>query len=154
MDSSWKNSWHTLFCCCCCCLFVCLFLLLFVCLFLCVFLFFCLFVVVFFLFFFFLFFFFVFFCFILSELSPFLELYPFGKIRMKSDVCHILRTVHARVLKVHARIPHRKNWPVFFSCPSYLPSWSYAPLKKSEWNLVIKMSWKVFKLETWNLVSW
>ena len=30
--------------------------------------------------------------FFLSELSPFLELCPFEKIRMKSDACHILRT--------------------------------------------------------------
>ena len=28
--------------------------------------------------------------FFLSELSPFLELCPFEKIRMKSDACHIL----------------------------------------------------------------
>ena len=34
----------------------------------------------------------------LSELSPFLELCPFEKIRPKSDACHILWTVHARVL--------------------------------------------------------
>ena len=41
-------------------------------------------------------------CFIfLSEFSPFLELCPFEKIRMKSDACHILWTVHARVLKFH-----------------------------------------------------
>ena len=33
----------------------------------------------------------------LSELSPFLELGPFDKIRMKPDACHILQTVHARV---------------------------------------------------------
>ena len=39
--------------------------------------------------------------FFLSELSLFLELCPFEKIRMKSDACHILRTVHARVLKFH-----------------------------------------------------
>ena len=71
--------------------------------------------------------------FFLSELSPLLELCPFEKIRMKSDACHILRTVHARVLKFHIWIPHGKIAdPVFFSCPSYLPFWSYAPLKESE----------------------
>ena len=32
---------------------------------------------------------FFFFCFFLSELSPFLELCPLEKIRMKSDACHI-----------------------------------------------------------------
>ena len=46
--------------------------------------------------------------FFLSELSPFLELCPFEKIRMKSDACHILHTVHARVLKFHIWIPHGK----------------------------------------------
>ena len=71
--------------------------------------------------------------FFLSELSPFLELCPFEKIRMKSDACLILRTVHARVLKFHIWIPHGKIAdPYFFSCPSCLPFWSYAPLKKSE----------------------
>ena len=46
--------------------------------------------------------------FFLSKLSPFLELCPFEKIRMKSDACHILRTMHARVLKFHIWIPHGK----------------------------------------------
>ena len=46
--------------------------------------------------------------FFLSKLPHFLELCPFEKIRMKSDACHILRTVHARVLKFHIRIPHGK----------------------------------------------
>ena len=45
-----------------------------------------------------------------------------------------------------------KYWPFFFSCPSYLPFWSYALLKKkSEWNLVSKISRKVFKPRAWNL---
>ena len=93
--------------------------------------------------------------FFLSELSPFLELCPFEKIKMKSDACHILWTVHARVLKFHIWIPHGKIAdPYFFSCLSYLPFWSYAPLKKPEWNLVSKISWKVFELGAWNLVSW
>ena len=54
------------------------------------------------------------------------------------DVCHILWTVHARVLKFHIWIPHGKIADTcLFSCPSYLPSiWSYASLKKSEWNLM------------------
>ena len=51
-------------------------------------------------------------------------------------------------------IPHGKIAdPYFFSCPSYLPFWSYAPLKKSEWNLVSKISGKLFELGAWNLVS-
>ena len=43
---------------------------------------------------------------------------------------------------------------VFFSCLSYLRFLSYAPLKKSEWNLVSKIAQKVFELGAWNLVSW
>ena len=74
---------------------------------------------------------------------------------MKSDACHILWAVHARILKFHIWIPHGKIAdPYFFSCLSYLPFWSYAPLKKSEWNLVNTISWKVFELGAWNLVSW
>ena len=69
----------------------------------------------------------------LCELSPFLELCPFEKIRMKSDASHILGTVHARVLKSHIWIPHGKIADTyFFSCPSYLRFLSYVPLKKSE----------------------
>ena len=38
------------------------------------------------------------------------------------DACHILCTVHARVLKFHMWIPHGKIAdPYYFSCPSYLP---------------------------------
>ena len=48
----------------------------------------------------------------------------------------------------------KNSWPIFFSCPSSLPFWSHAPLKKSEWNLVSKISRKVFELGAWNLVSW
>ena len=65
------------------------------------------------------------------------------------------KTVHAWVLKFHIRIPHGKIADThFFSCASCLPFWSYAPLKKSEWNLVSKISRKVFELGAWNLVSW
>ena len=52
--------------------------------------------------------------FFLSELSPFLELYPFEKIRMKSDACHILQTVHARVLEFHIWISHGKIADPYF----------------------------------------
>ena len=80
---------------------------------------------------------------------------PLNKIQMKSDACHILWTVHSRVLKFHIWIPHGKIAdPYSFSCPSYLPFWSYAHLKKSEWNLVSKIPRKVFELGAWNLVSW
>ena len=52
--------------------------------------------------------------FFLSELFPFLELCPFEKIGMKSDACHILGTVHARVLKLHIRNPHGKIADQYF----------------------------------------
>ena len=43
------------------------------------------------------------------------------------------RTVHARVLKFHIWIPDGKIADMcLFSYPSYLPFWSYAPLKQSE----------------------
>ena len=47
------------------------------------------------------------------------------------------------VLKFHMWIPHK----FFFSFPSYLPFWSYGPLKIFEKNLVSRISQKVFKLE-------
>ena len=69
-------------------------------------------------------------------------------------VCHTFctycnfYTVKARVLKFHMWIPHRKIAnPCFFSFPSYLPFWSYGPLKIFEKNLVSRISQKVFKLE-------
>ena len=48
------------------------------------------------------------------ELSPFLELCPFEKIWTKSHACHILWTVHARVLKFHIWIPHGKIADLYF----------------------------------------
>ena len=40
----------------------------------------------------------------------------------------------------------KNSWSIFFSFPSYLPFWSYAPLKKSEWHLVSEISSKLFEL--------
>ena len=41
------------------------------------------------------------------------------------------KTVHARVLKFHIWIPRGQIFDArFFSCPSYLPFWSNAPLNK------------------------
>ena len=86
---------------------------------------------------------------------PFWSYAPLNKIWMKSVACHILWTLHARVLKLHICIPHGKIAdPYFFSCLCYLSFWSYASLKKSEWNVVSKISRKVFELGSWNLVSW
>ena len=52
------------------------------------------------------------------------------------------------VLKFHMWIPHKKKLTcVFFSYLSYLPFWSYGPLKIFEKNLVSRISSKVFKLE-------
>ena len=56
------------------------------------------------------------------------------------------RTVHARVLEKY--LTH-----VFFSCPSYLPFWSYAPLKKSEWNLMHAISYEPCMLGFWYMGS-
>ena len=57
-------------------------------------------------------------------------------------------TFKARVLKFHMWIPHKKIAnPCFFFFPSYLPFWSYSPLKFFEKNLVSRISQKVFKLE-------
>ena len=59
---------------------------------------------------------------------PFWSYALLNKIRIRSDACHILWTVHARVLKFHIWIPRGKKIadPYFFSCLSYLPFWSYA----------------------------
>ena len=57
-------------------------------------------------------------------------------------------TVKARVLKLYIWIPHKKIADLyFFSFLSYLPFWSYGPLKIFEKNLVSRISQKVFKLE-------
>ena len=59
---------------------------------------------------------------------PFWSYASLKKIRMKSDACHNLWTVYARVLKFHIWIPHGKIADPYFN--SYLPFWSYVPLKK------------------------
>ena len=68
------------------------------------------------------------------------------------------RTVHARVLKFHIWIPHGKIVDTHtISCPSYLPFWSYALLKKSEWNLMHAISYEPYMLGIWNFIygsSW
>ena len=70
-------------------------------------------------------------------------------IRSK-HACHILWTMHARV---HIWIPDGKIFDIrFFSCPSYLPFWSYAPLKKSEQNLMHAISYEPCMLGFWNFI--
>ena len=70
------------------------------------------------------------------------------------DACHILWTVHAKVLKFHILIPHGKIADThFFSCPSYLPFWNNAPLKISEWNLMHAISfYEPCMLGFWNFI--
>ena len=84
---------------------------------------------------------------------PFWSYAPLNKIGMKYDACHILWTVHARVLKFHIWIPHGKIADLyFFSCPSYLP-FKVMPLwKKSEWSLSARYLEKYlsYMLETWS----
>ena len=69
---------------------------------------------------------------------------------VRASVCLSVRsrTMYARVLKFHIWIPHGKPHgkiadPYFFSCPSHLPFWSYAPLKKSERNLMHAISYEL-----------
>ena len=75
------------------------------------------------------------------------------KIRMKYDACHILRTVHAWVLKCHIWIPHGKIADLYFFLVELFPCLELCPFEKSEWNLVSKISRKEFELGAWNLVS-
>ena len=42
---------------------------------------------------------------------------------------------------------------LFSSCPSYLPFWSYAPLKKSEWYLMHAISYEPCMLGFWNFIN-
>ena len=57
----------------------------------------------------------------------------------------------ARVLKFPIWIPHGKIADTcFLSWLSYLPFWSYAPLKKSEWNLMHAISYEPCMLGFWN----
>ena len=63
------------------------------------------------------------------------------------------RTMHARVLKFHVWIPHGKIFDThFFSCTSYLPFWSYAPLKKSKQNLMHAISYELCMVGFWNFI--
>ena len=43
--------------------------------------------------------------------------------------CRILGTMHDTDLKFHIWINHQKIADTYFSCPSFLPFWSYALLK-------------------------
>ena len=58
------------------------------------------------------------------------------------------RTMHTRILKFHLWIADTR----FLSCPSYLPFWSYALLKKSEWNLMHAISYEPCMLGFWNFI--
>ena len=78
---------------------------------------------------------------------------PLWKNQNKSDACHNLWTMCMLGFEISYMDSSWKNsWPILFSCLSSLPFWSYAPLTKSEWNLVRKIIWKVFELglETWS----
>ena len=96
-----------------------------------------------------------FFFFFLSELSAFLELCPFEKIRMKSDACHILWTVHARVLKFHIGIPHGKIADLYFFLVRVISLSGVMPLWKNQ-NEILSARYleKYLSQGAWNLVSW
>ena len=65
------------------------------------------------------------------------------------------RTVHARILKFNIWIPHGKIFDAhFFSCLSYLPFWSYAPLNKMRMksdacHILWTVHARVFKFHIW-----
>ena len=85
------------------------------------------------------------FAFVCPSVCPFVKLFC---------ACHILRILPARVLKFYIWVPNEKIVdPYFFSCPACLfrvmSLW-----KKSELNLVIKISQKVFILGSWNYSEW
>ena len=47
----------------------------------------------------------------------------------------------------------KTSWRTFFfSCLSYLPFWSYAPLKKSDWNQMHAISYEPCMLGFWNFI--
>ena len=59
--------------------------------------------------------------------------------------CHVLRTLHARVLKFYLWVPHEKIAdPYFFSCPAYLFK-SYFPFDK----ITLKSRIFVLLLPSW-----
>ena len=62
---------------------------------------------------------------------PFWSCAPLKKIRMKSDACYILRTVHARVLKFHVWIAHGKIAdPCYFFLSELSPFLELCPCEK------------------------
>ena len=75
---------------------------------------------------------------------------------VRASVCPSIcstKTVHARVLKFHIWSPRGKIVDVrFFSCPSCLLFWSYAPLKKSKQNLMHAISYEPCMLGFWNFI--
>ena len=74
--------------------------------------------------------------FFLVKLSPFLELWPFEKIWTKSDACHILRTLHTRVLKFQIWIPHGKMADTYyFSCPRELCPFEKISMKSCQQDI-------------------
>ena len=76
-----------------------------------------------------------------------------GACIQSKHACHILWTLHARALKFHLWIPHEKVADTcLFFWSSCLPFWSYAPLKKSEWNLMHAISYEPCMLGFWNFI--
>ena len=74
--------------------------------------------------------------FFLSELSPFPELCPLEKKRTKSDACHILWTMHARVLKFHVWIPHGKIADPYFFLVRVIYLSGVMPLWKNQHEIL------------------
>ena len=70
---------------------------------------------------------------------------------MKSCQQDISKNIWARGLKLGQLIGDDEfiTWYSFIF-PELLPFENLGILKKSEWNIFSKISWKVFELEAWN----
>ena len=69
------------------------------------------------------------------------------KSEWSSDACHMLWTVHARVLKFHIWIPHGNKADPYFFLDWVTPFWSYAS-KIVEWCLVFNTWVKMYALSS------
>ena len=91
--------------------------------------------------------------FLVLSYFPFWSYAPLNKIRMKSDACHILWTVHTRVLKFHIWIPRGKIADSYFFLVRVTSLSGVMPLWKKQHEILWARYLKVFELGVWNLVS-
>ena len=84
---------------------------------------------------------------------PFWSYAPLNKIRMKSDACHILWTVHARVLKFHIWIPRGKIADPYFFLIRVTSFSGVTPLWKNQNEILSARyleKYMSYGLETWS----